>query len=71
MRLWKKKNRDGVGEPRQPPRQIWARDPTAARRDVITGLPEDVLTGAAMPDSFEPKLDPDKTRVFDDELDRD
>jgi hypothetical protein len=70
MKLWKKKNPDGVREPRQPPREIWDSDPAAARPDVITGLPQDVLTGAAMPDSFEPKLDPDKTRVFDDELDQ-
>jgi hypothetical protein len=32
-------------------------------------MPRDVLTGSAMPDSLEPKPDPDKTRVFDDELD--
>jgi hypothetical protein len=73
MRLWKKKekNPDGVSEPRQPPRQVWDRDPAAARRDVITGLPLDVLTGADVPDSLQPKVDPDKTRVFDDELDQD
>jgi hypothetical protein len=30
-----------------------------------------VLRGAAMPGSFEPELDPDKTRVFQDEIDQD
>jgi len=70
MRLWRKKHPDGVREPHQPTRQIWYRDPAAAERDVITGLPQNVSTGADVPDSFEPKLDPDKTQVFDDELDQ-
>jgi len=69
MRLWKKKNPDGVSEPRQPPRPNWDGNPIAVRRDVITGLPLDASSGADVPDSFEPKLNPEKTRIFEDELD--
>jgi hypothetical protein len=36
---------------------------------VITGLPLDASSGADVPDSFEPKLNPEKTRIFEDELD--
>lgn len=54
---------------RQPSRQIWDHDPTAAGLDMVTGMPTDLLTPGGMPDCLVPKLDPDKTRVFDDELD--
>lgn len=34
----------------------------------ITGVPRDLLSPSAMPDSLQPRLDPTKTKVFDDEL---
>jgi hypothetical protein len=69
--LFWRKNRNETPRSSPPSRQIWDRDPAATRRDPITGLPVDLLTGSTMPDSFEPKLDPDKTRVYDDEIEQD
>ena len=67
MRFGFRKKQDP--EPRRPSRQIWDRDPIRARLDEVTGMPADVLNPAPMPNSLEPTLDRDKTRVFDDELD--
>jgi hypothetical protein len=65
--FWSKKPKRTAGSDR-PLRQIWDRDPEAAGRDAATGIPRDLLTPSGIPDSLQPKLDPEKTRVFDDEL---
>ena len=68
MGLFSKRKPKRAHEERASPDQIWDRDPSAARRDPITGMPADLLGPSAMPESLEPDVDPAKTRVFDDEL---